>query len=227
MDFKHETHAVLRILNDFGCSSNRSSLPALCVRQVSAVLISTSGFNPLTWERFSWINGETCHIWSQAPQHVREFHDGLVNSGVTSTARRNVNATRAPVVSVPGVMSVRGQSAGQVAPQASAPVVISHTGSVAPEMLSVEQATTYTNADGMRYNDGRYDAFKTDLAAVVPKSRLFTDPVHTFAYGTDASFYRLNPQMVIKVNNEAEIIQVCIPDRTRFCWALFLSEGVC
>jgi len=60
----------------------------------------------------------------------------------------------------------------------------------------------------MRYNDGRYDAFKTDLAAVVPKSRLFTDPVHTFAYGTDASFYRLNPQMVIKVNNEAEIIQI-------------------
>jgi D-lactate dehydrogenase len=30
----------------------------------------------------------------------------------------------------------------------------------------------------------------------VPKARQFTDPVHTFAYGTDASFYRLNPKMV-------------------------------
>ena len=31
------------------------------------------------------------------------------------------------------------------------------------------------------------------------QERIFTDPVRTFAYGTDASFYRLNPKMVIKV----------------------------
>jgi D-lactate dehydrogenase len=33
----------------------------------------------------------------------------------------------------------------------------------------------------------------------VGQERIFTDPVRTFAYGTDASFYRLNPKMVIKV----------------------------
>jgi D-lactate dehydrogenase len=33
----------------------------------------------------------------------------------------------------------------------------------------------------------------------IGSERIFTDPVRTFAYGTDASFYRLNPKMVIKV----------------------------
>ena len=74
--------------------------------------------------------------------------------------------------------------------------------------MTEAQANIYHNADGLRYNDGRYDAFEKDLAAILPKGRTFTDPVHTFAYGTDASFYRLNPQMVVKVNNEAEIIKV-------------------
>jgi len=73
---------------------------------------------------------------------------------------------------------------------------VSQTGSVAPEVVSVAAAKVYSNKDGMRYNDGRYDAFAEDLDSVVPKARQFTDPVHTFAYGTDASFYRLNPKMV-------------------------------
>jgi hypothetical protein len=38
---------------------------------------------------------------------------------------------------------------------------------------------------------------------VVPSARQFTDPVRTFAYGTDASFYRLNPKMVVKVRQPA------------------------
>ena len=42
----------------------------------------------------------------------------------------------------------------------------------------------------------------------VPQGRLFTDPVRTFAYGTDASFYRLNPKLVIKVNTEEEMTKI-------------------
>lgn len=42
----------------------------------------------------------------------------------------------------------------------------------------------------------------------MPEARLFTDPVRTFAYGTDASFYRLNPKLVIKVNNEEEMSKI-------------------
>ena len=42
----------------------------------------------------------------------------------------------------------------------------------------------------------------------IPDARVFTDPVRTFAYGTDASFYRLNPKMVIKVHNEGEVARL-------------------
>ena len=40
--------------------------------------------------------------------------------------------------------------------------------------------------DGGRIDDGRYTAFKKDASAIVPVERMYTDPVKTFAYGTDA-----------------------------------------
>lgn len=55
------------------------------------------------------------------------------------------------------------------------------------------------NVDGHRFEDGRYAAFTTEITSFIPKERQFTDPVRTLAYGTDASFYRLNPKMVVKV----------------------------
>lgn len=58
----------------------------------------------------------------------------------------------------------------------------------------------YRNIDGFREEDGRYAAFMKDISAFIPDQRQFTDPVRTFAYGTDASFYRLNPKLVVKVN---------------------------
>lgn len=38
--------------------------------------------------------------------------------------------------------------------------------------------------------------------------------MRTFAYGTDASFYRLNPKLVVKVHSEAEIQRI-LPIATR------------
>jgi D-lactate dehydrogenase len=67
---------------------------------------------------------------------------------------------------------------------------------------------TYSNADGMRINDGRYTKFQKDIGAIVPEERIYTDPVKTFAYGTDASFYRLLPQVVVKVHNETEVQKI-------------------
>ena len=58
---------------------------------------------------------------------------------------------------------------------------------------------TYQNVDGMRHDDGRYSAFKADVRAMLGDDRVVDDPVRTFAYGTDASFYRLTPQAVVKV----------------------------
>lgn len=43
---------------------------------------------------------------------------------------------------------------------------------------------------------------------LIPESRRFTDPMTTLAYGTDASFYRLIPKLVIRVESEEEIVAI-------------------
>jgi len=42
----------------------------------------------------------------------------------------------------------------------------------------------------------------------MPADRLIDDPLRTLAYGTDASFYRLVPQLVVKVVDEAEVARL-------------------
>ncbi|KAH7615608.1 hypothetical protein Ndes2526B_g09647 [Nannochloris sp. 'desiccata'] len=66
----------------------------------------------------------------------------------------------------------------------------------------------WENVDGRRIEDGRYAAFIQDVSSFIPKARQFTDPVRTFAYGTDASFYRLNPKLVLKITSEEEIQKI-------------------
>lgn len=66
----------------------------------------------------------------------------------------------------------------------------------------------YYNLDGHRVDDGRFTSFAKDIKQFIPAARIFTDPVRTFAYGTDASFYRLNPKMVIKVHSEEEMTRL-------------------
>ena len=46
------------------------------------------------------------------------------------------------------------------------------------------------------------------LAVVLPKARIATDRLRTLSYGTDASFYRLIPRIVVTVESEAEVIGV-------------------
>jgi len=54
----------------------------------------------------------------------------------------------------------------------------------------------------------KYDKFLEDMQHVIPEARLVTDPLRTLAYGTDASFYRLIPKIVIKANTETEVAQI-------------------
>lgn len=56
--------------------------------------------------------------------------------------------------------------------------------------------------------EGGYKQFREDIKSVVPDARVFTDPLRTLAYGTDASFYRLVPKIVVKVHDEAEMIKL-------------------
>jgi len=48
-------------------------------------------------------------------------------------------------------------------------------------------------------------ALKNALAGFIAAQRLIDDPLRTLAYGTDASFYRLVPQLVVKVVTEEEV----------------------
>ncbi|MDQ5910953.1 MAG: D-lactate dehydrogenase [Pseudomonadota bacterium] len=47
-----------------------------------------------------------------------------------------------------------------------------------------------------------------DLQTFIPAQRLISDPLRTLAYGTDASLYRLIPQLVVRVENEAEMQRI-------------------
>ena len=54
----------------------------------------------------------------------------------------------------------------------------------------------------------QYSKLYNELKSTIPKERLFNDELSTLAYGTDASFYRLTPKLVVKVNSEEETIFV-------------------
>jgi D-lactate dehydrogenase len=54
----------------------------------------------------------------------------------------------------------------------------------------------------------KYENFYHDLTSFFPGERLITDPLRTLAYGTDASFYRLIPKIVIKAETEEEVCRI-------------------
>lgn len=54
----------------------------------------------------------------------------------------------------------------------------------------------------------KYRRVEQALSHVIPRERLIGDPLRRIAYGTDASFYRLVPRLVIIVENEAEVRHV-------------------
>jgi len=59
-----------------------------------------------------------------------------------------------------------------------------------------------------------YRQFYRELKKVVNRKRIFTDPLRLFAYGTDAGFYRLTPQVAVRAHNETEVRHIlCLADR--------------
>src|SRR6266568_9436886 len=53
-----------------------------------------------------------------------------------------------------------------------------------------------------------YRLFWEEARAVVSSDALACDPVRTLAWGTDASFYRLVPKIVVKVRSEEEVVRL-------------------
>src|ERR1700686_5810446 len=53
-----------------------------------------------------------------------------------------------------------------------------------------------------------YVLLARSLEGITPKARIAADRLRTLSYGTDASFYRLIPRIVVTVQSEAEVIGV-------------------
>ncbi|MCT8954988.1 FAD-binding oxidoreductase [Pseudomonas lundensis] len=51
-------------------------------------------------------------------------------------------------------------------------------------------------------------AFLRDAERLIPQDRRFTDTLSTLAFGTDASFYRLIPKLVVRVESEDEVVEL-------------------
>ena len=50
-----------------------------------------------------------------------------------------------------------------------------------------------------------YDTFLQEAGRFIPKDRIYTDRLRRLAWGTDAGFYRLIPQAVIRSKDEDEV----------------------
>ena len=53
-----------------------------------------------------------------------------------------------------------------------------------------------------------YAAFLAEVEKLVPPRQIYTDELRTLGWGTDASFYRLIPKIVIRSDNEAQVSEI-------------------
>lgn len=60
-----------------------------------------------------------------------------------------------------------------------------------------------------------YKQLKDELSKTIELKRIITNPLQLLAYGTDASFYRLTPKIVVQIHSEAEAVEV-IKQTARF-----------
>ena len=70
-----------------------------------------------------------------------------------------------------------------------------------------------------------YAALKSVLASFLPADRLIDDPLRLFAYGTDASFYRLIPKIVVQAESEAEVTTILAACRAARAPITFRAAG--
>ncbi len=61
---------------------------------------------------------------------------------------------------------------------------------------------------------GKYQTFHDEISTFIDQRFIFTDPLHTLAYGTDASFYRLVPKIVVWMEHADQVSRLLeISDR--------------
>lgn len=70
-----------------------------------------------------------------------------------------------------------------------------------------------------------YEELHEALRGILPAERLIDDPLRLLAYGTDASFYRLIPQLVVRPDSEEELMGVLAECRRRRLPVTFRTAG--
>ncbi|GHC39074.1 FAD-binding and (Fe-S)-binding domain-containing protein [Aidingimonas halophila] len=70
-----------------------------------------------------------------------------------------------------------------------------------------------------------YRSLKDALSRSMPDERLIDDPLRTLAYGTDASFYRLIPKLVVRIESETELVHVLSECHSRSLPVTFRAAG--
>lgn len=70
-----------------------------------------------------------------------------------------------------------------------------------------------------------YREFIDDISSKISSDRIYTDPLRTLAYGTDASFYRLIPRVVIKSSDESEVVRILSAAHARNLPVTFRAAG--
>src|SRR5450432_4476126 len=73
---------------------------------------------------------------------------------------------------------------------------------------SFDNSTPRVDAARTSMLPNTYSELHSELGNFIPAARLVTDPLRRLAWGTDASFYRLVPQIVVVVESEAEVRRV-------------------
>ena len=70
-----------------------------------------------------------------------------------------------------------------------------------------------------------YQDLHDELASFLPEDRVFADPLRTLAYGTDASFYRLVPKLVVRARSTDEVARVVGAAASRSLPVTFRAAG--
>ena len=73
--------------------------------------------------------------------------------------------------------------------------------------------------------DDRYGAFRAELDTFLHEGAIITDPLRRFAYGTDASCYRMVPQLVIRVPDETAAVRIIQAARRHRVGLTFRAAG--
>ena len=73
--------------------------------------------------------------------------------------------------------------------------------------------------------NNKYQSFLNEIRSFIPEERIYTDEVRRLAWGTDAGFYRLIPEIVIRSDTENEISRILTLAKSSHLPVTFRAAG--